>query len=125
MSSLLSTLAAPVLVPLAQAAPAQGGAAGLLSSLPMVLIMVGIFYFLLIRPQQQEAKKHQELLASLKKGDQVVTASGLHGSVAEVRDDTVLIEVSSKVKLMFDKTAVKRKPGAEGASSGSSDKKGG
>lgn len=122
MSSLLSTLAAPVLVPLAQAAPAQGGAAGLLSSLPMVLIMVGIFYFLLIRPQQQEQKKHQELLAGLKKGDRVVTASGLHGEVAEVRDDTVLIEVSSKVKLMFDKSAVKRKPGAEGAAS--SDKKG-
>ncbi len=110
MSPLISHIAAPGLLPLAQA---QGGAAGLLSSLPMVIIMVGIFYFLLIRPQQQEQKKHEELVASLKKGDEVVTASGLHGVVSEVKDSTVVIEAANKVKLTFDKSAVKRKAGAE------------
>ena len=113
MSPFLIPLAASLWVPLAEASPAPGGAAGLLSSVPMVLIMVGIFYFLLIRPQQQEQKKHQELLGSLKRGDRVVTASGLHGSVQAVQDDTIVIEAASKILLTFDKNAVKRKLGAE------------
>ena len=85
---------------------------GLLGSLPLMLAILAIFYFLLIRPQQKEAKAHRELLSSLKKGDDVVTAGGLHGRVYEVREHDVVIEVADKVKVQYDKVAIKRKIGA-------------
>jgi preprotein translocase subunit YajC len=84
-----------------------------------IAAMIAIFYFLLIRPQQAERKAHENLLASLKKGDPVVTASGLHGKVHEVKGDTVVLEVADKVRLTVDRVAVKRKVGGDaGAEAG-------
>ena len=80
---------------------------GLLSSLPMMLAILAIFYFLMIRPQQQEAKRQAELIGKLQKGDMVLTAFGLHGKVAEVRDTTILLEVADKVRIVIEKSAVK------------------
>jgi len=88
------------------AAPAAASA--LPGFLPIFLI-VGIFYFIVIRPQQKEMQAHQELLAGLLKGDKVVTATGLHGKIAEVREAEVVLEVADKVRVTFDKTAIKRK----------------
>jgi preprotein translocase subunit YajC len=86
---------------------AAGGQPGLLSSLPMMLAILAIFYFLMIRPQQQEAKRQAELISKLQKGDMVLTAFGLHGKVAEVRDTTILLEVADKVRIVIEKSAVK------------------
>lgn len=62
--------------------------------------MAAIFYFLLIRPQQQRAKKEKAFEAALKIGDKVVTKSGIHGKVAEMSDTTVVIEtMAGKIKM--------------------------
>ena len=73
---------------------------------------VGIFYFLLLRPQQKEAKAQEELLRSLQKGDAVILATGMHGVIAEVADTTVSLEISPRVLVTVDKSSVKRKANA-------------
>ena len=65
-----------------------------------------IFYFLVIRPQRQQQKKMKELLANLKKNDEVVTASGIHGSVAIVKEKTVVVRVDEGCRIEFDKEAI-------------------
>jgi preprotein translocase subunit YajC len=82
---------------LAQAAPGAGDFLGMV--LPLVLIM-GVFYFLLIRPQQQKAKAHQEQLTKVAKGDTVVTHGGLIGKVVKLVDDhELLVEVGKGVEV--------------------------
>lgn len=76
--------------------------------LPLVA-MVAIFYFLLWRPQQKEAQEHQKLVASLQKGDQVVTAAGIHGRIHEARPDAVVLELSPGCLMTVDRDAVRRK----------------
>ena len=73
-------------------APTDGGPSGMIVLVVQLLALVGIFYFLLIRPQSQARKKHAEMLASLKKGDEVVTAGGVIGKVREIKDTRVTIE---------------------------------
>ena len=89
------------------APPSNGGDAtsSLLSFLPFVLI-IAIFYFLIIRPQQKRQKERQKLLASVKKGDKVVTAGGIYGTVEAVEDKTVLIKIAENVKVKMDKSSV-------------------
>jgi preprotein translocase subunit YajC len=93
---------------LAQAA-APAGPAGqpsiLTTMMPLVFIFV-IFYFLLIRPQQKKAKEHERLISSVKTGDQVVTNAGIHGTVANVKDKTLIIKIADNVKVEFDRGAV-------------------
>ncbi len=74
----------------------QGG--GILSLLPLVLIF-GVFYFLLIRPQQKKAKEHQQLLSDLKKGDLVVTSGGIQGKITGLTDRVVTLEVAENVRI--------------------------
>lgn len=73
-------------------APTEGGSSGLIVLGVQLIALVGIFYFLLIRPQSQARKKHAELLAGLKKGDEVVTTGGIVGKVKEIKDQRVTIE---------------------------------
>jgi len=91
----------------AMAAPeagAQGG--GMMSQfqglIPLVF-MFAIFYFLLIRPQQKKAKEHRALLEALKKGDQVVTAGGMHGKVSALDDQVVTLEIAPGVNVRINK----------------------
>ena len=76
-------------------APAAGGADVFMSFAPLVLIFV-VFYFLLIRPQQQRAKNHRAMIDALKKGDQVVTAGGIIGKVTRVEagEATLMVEIA-------------------------------
>ena len=90
-------------------AQAAGGQASMISTLMMMGMIFVIFYFLLIRPQQKEQKAHKKMLDALQKGQQVVTASGLHGRVHDVGDGTVVLEVASNVRVTVDKFAVKRR----------------
>jgi len=91
-------------------APQQGGSQnGLMSLLPILLIIV-VFYFFMIRPQvkrQKDLKKYRE---SLKKGDKIITTGGIYGKIAELNDQTVVIEVEDKVRLKIDKAAVLKDP---------------
>ncbi|MCX6967416.1 MAG: preprotein translocase subunit YajC [Verrucomicrobia bacterium] len=71
------------------------------------LLALGVvFYFLLIRPQQKQAKEKAALIAAVKTGDKVVMSSGIHGIVANVKESTVLVKVADNVKLEFDKGAI-------------------
>lgn len=89
----------------AQAAPDAGGAGGFISMLPIVL-MFGVIYFLMIRPQQKQAKKHREYLGGLKKGDEVVTNAGIYGKIDAVSDAFVTLEIARDVKIRVVKSQV-------------------
>jgi preprotein translocase subunit YajC len=81
----------------------QGG--GLGAFLPLIIIFA-IFYFLLIRPQQRKAKQHKQVLASLKKGDRVVSSGGLHGVITGLTEDAVTMEISPKVRVRVSRGSV-------------------
>lgn len=95
---------------LAYAMGTGGGAGGGQSSgfgaiVPLVL-MFAIFYFLLIRPQQKKAKQHKQILASLKKGDRVVSSGGLHGVITGLTDDVVTLEIAPKVRVKVSRASI-------------------
>jgi len=73
------------------------------SGVPMFVIMIGIFYFLLIRPQQKKAKEHRSLLDALKKGDSVITAGGIYGKVTTVDENIVNLEIATGVNIKIKK----------------------
>lgn len=81
-----------------QAQPQCGGGGGLQMIVTLVL-MFGVFYLILIRPQQKRAKAHQNLLNNLKKGDQVITRGGIVGRISGVADNVVTLEVQEKVRM--------------------------
>ncbi len=83
----------------------QANGGGMLGFLPMILIIV-VFYFFLIRPQMKKAKDHKKYIEALKVNDKVVTTAGIHGRIVEIADTTFLIDVGSGVKMRFDRTAV-------------------
>lgn len=77
-------------------APAPGSGSGGFSILIMQVVAIGlVFYFLIIRPQSQARKKHEDLLAGLKKGDEITTSGGLIGKVKDIKDDRVTVESGS------------------------------
>jgi len=79
----------------------------LLGSLLYILVFIGIFYFLLIRPQQKRQKQEKEMLESLKAGDFILTRSGIYGKVLNIKDDVITVEVGAdKVKMKMAKWAV-------------------
>ena len=78
-----------------------------ISSLVPLALLFGIFYFLLIRPQQQRMKSHQAMVQAVKRGDTVVTAGGLVGKVAKVKDDgEVLVEIADNVQVRVLKSTL-------------------
>ncbi|WP_022708129.1 MULTISPECIES: preprotein translocase subunit YajC [Paracoccus] len=88
----------------AQAAGAGAGNA-FAQFIPLILIFA-IMYFLMIRPQQKRAKQHREMVANLKKGDQVITQGGVIGKVATVRDDEVEVEIAQGVRIRIVRSTV-------------------
>ena len=85
-------------------APA-GGMAAFQQIIPLVF-MFAIFYFLLIRPQQKKAKEHKALLEAMKKGDNVITAGGVHGKVTAVENELVTLEVAPNVNIKITKSYI-------------------
>jgi len=73
--------------------------------LPLIIIFA-IFYFILIRPQQQRQKKHKEMLDSLKVGDKVITIGGIYGVIREIKGDVFTLEVSKDIKINTTKNAI-------------------
>ena len=86
-------------------AGAGGGMAAFQQIIPLVF-MFAIFYFLLIRPQQKKAKEHKLLLDALKKGDNVITAGGVHGKVIAVDDTIVTLEIATGVHIKITKSYI-------------------
>ena len=83
----------------------QGGAGGFGFLLPMILVF-GVFYLLLIRPQQRKQRELQSTIAQLKAGDRVITTGGIVGKITEVRDTSFLIRSADKTILEIARTAV-------------------
>ena len=89
-------------------APGQGQVnpgAAILSQLMFIVPIFVIFYFLLIRPQQKQAKKREEFIKNLKIGDRVVTSGGLHGEVKGMTDTTLTLEIADKVRVKVTRSA--------------------
>jgi len=82
-----------------------GGGGGMGAFVPLIL-MFAIFYFLLIRPQQKKAKQHKSMLASIKKGDRVVSSGGLHGVITGITDDVVTMEIAPKVRVKVSRGSI-------------------
>jgi preprotein translocase subunit YajC len=82
------------------------GPAQLITSLIPFAAIIGIFYFLIIRPQNKKQKDTQRMLNALKKGDKVVTIGGVHGAIQSVKEHTVILKVDENVKLEFSRSAI-------------------
>lgn len=87
----------------------QGGQGSLMGMLFPLVIFVVIFYFFIIRPQKKRQKSHDQLISSLGRGDQVVTAGGFWGTVKEVKEDSVIIEIADGVKARVLKSSIANK----------------
>jgi len=88
-------------------AQAGGGAAGQgFAPLLMMVVLIGVFYFLLIRPQQKKAKDHQAMVSKLSTGDEVVTSGGILGRITEVGDTFVTLEIADGVRIKVQKFQV-------------------
>jgi len=83
----------------------QGGPSMLVSFLPILLIFV-IFYLLLILPQQRKQKQHTGMINSLKKGDQILTSSGMYGTIVDVKEQKIVLKIADEVKIEIIKSAV-------------------
>ena len=82
---------------------------GILASLMPLIILFAIFYFLVILPQQREAKKHKEMVESLKKGDKIVTNGGIIAEVVKNEEDFLKVKINDNVEVKLSKDAVARK----------------
>jgi preprotein translocase subunit YajC len=82
--------------------PGGGGGSQFMSFLPIILIFV-IFYFLLIRPQQKRSKEHRTLLENLKTGEYVLTSGGIYGRITGIKDNTITLEISDKVRVKVNR----------------------
>ena len=95
----------PMSVTLAQAAAPQGGG---LSMIIMMVVLFGLMYFMMIRPQMKRQKEHRALIAGLAKGDEVVTNGGIAGRVDEVGETFITVEIAPNVKVKVQKAAVQQ-----------------
>ncbi len=99
-------------------APAEGGGGGM-GMFIMIASFIAIFYFLLIRPQRQQQKRHQEMVNNLRRGDEVATVGGVIGQIIHIKDDRLTIKSADDTRLVIERDKVARKltgPAAEGES---------
>jgi preprotein translocase subunit YajC len=94
-----------VSVAYAQEAGAAGMGGGFASFLPLILIFV-VFYFLLIRPQQKQAKQHRAFLNDLKKGNKVITKGGVFGEITNLTDNVLTLEIADNVRIKVARDAI-------------------
>src|SRR3989338_7994503 len=98
-----------------------GGLSGLIVQMFPIILIFGIFYFLLIRPQQKKQKEHQAMIDNLKKGDFILTTGGIYGVITNVKDKGYSVKIADNVKVDIAKGGVsalvkKREDGGEDAS---------
>jgi preprotein translocase subunit YajC len=86
-------------------AAGAGGAGGIASFIPLILIFA-VFYFMLIRPQQKQAKLKQQFLNELKNGNKVITSGGIHGTITGLTDTVVTLEIADKVRIKVSRSSI-------------------
>jgi preprotein translocase subunit YajC len=87
----------------AQSGQAQGGG---IESMLLIVVMFGVLYFLMIRPQMKRAKEHKAMVEALQKGDEIISAGGLLGRVSKIDDGYVTLEVAKGVEMQLQRSAV-------------------
>ena len=87
----------------AQGAPAQGGG---MESMLLIVVMFGVLYFLMIRPQMKRAKEQKAMIEALQKGDEVVTAGGILGKISKINENYVTLEIKQGVDIQMQRSAV-------------------
>ncbi len=100
MLSLLSAMAAP------ETAGAASSTGSMMTTFVTFGLIIVIFYFLIIRPQKKRDKETKDMLASIKKGDKVVSIGGIHGTVVAVKETTVVVKVDDNTRLEFSRNAI-------------------
>ncbi len=111
----------------ADAAPAAGPLGAMGQFIPIILIFV-VFYFLLIRPQQKQAKQHQQFLSELKKGTRILTKGGIHGIITDINENVLSLEIARDITIKISRDAVAgaiNKDGTSAAAAGKEVKKAG
>ncbi len=97
-------------LPMLMGAPEAGAAGGASGQMMTTFVTFGlvilIFYFLIIRPQNKKQKETQKMLSALKKGDKVISIGGIRGTVVSVKDQVVVVKVDDNTKLEFTKSAI-------------------
>ena len=99
-------------IALAMAPPSPEGSEGsggsLLALLPPMIMMFLIFYFILIRPQQKKQQKQRRLLDNLVEGDNVITMSGIHGTIKKLKDDLVTLQIADNVRIKIERSYISK-----------------
>ena len=85
--------------------PQSSTVSPLVQFFPLALIFI-IFYFLLIRPQKQKEKEHQKMLGGIDKNDEVVTLGGIHGTIVNVKEKTLILRIYENVKMEIEKNSI-------------------
>ena len=96
-----------LLYAMTQGGSAKGGG-GMASLIPLIIIFF-IFYFLLIFPQRKKEKEHAKMLQSLQKGDKVVTTGGIHGTIVNIKEKTIVLKVDDSTRIEFSKNVISGK----------------
>ncbi len=108
----------------AQDGAAPEGPGPLVQFFPLILIFV-VFYFLLIRPQQQKAKAHRNMLSELKRNDEVVTVGGLYGRIMELGENVVTLELAQNIRVRVERSKIEAVAEEGGSRKAGGDKKSG
>lgn len=86
----------------------DGGSANPIASLLPFALMFLVLYLLILRPQMKKQKNQQKMIDELEKGDQIVTSGGIHGSIANIKDDIIVVKIADNVKIEVSRAAVSR-----------------
>ncbi len=84
----------------------QDAGSGMFANIILFGSIILIFYFMIIRPQQKRAKERQAMIDSMKKGDKIITAGGIHGTIVGVEDKTVLVQIADNVKIKVERSTI-------------------
>jgi preprotein translocase subunit YajC len=82
------------------------GGAGVVGNIVLFGSIILIFYFMIIRPQQKRQKERQQMIDSMKKGDKIITAGGIHGTIVGIEDKIVLVQIADNVKVKVDRSTI-------------------
>jgi len=106
MTGIMSLLPLMLGAPEGASGSSGGGGTQLITMLVTFGLIIVVFYFLVIRPQNRKQRDAKKMLENIRKGDRVVTVGGMHGFVESVKDDGVVLKVDENVKLKFNKSAI-------------------
>lgn len=95
-----------MMAPPAGGAEGGGGFSSMIPTLLFFVFMILIMYLFMIRPQQKRQKEHTNMLSNLRKGDKVITASGIHGTIHEMEDNAFILQIADNTRIKIEKSAV-------------------